>query len=183
MWTSSGLRVWIVWAIKLGKDGYVYGGFGLKKLSTQMEEGESYLPAEDGHQGVPFIGQAGRPGPTGLGGCMPLLGSVFFSAMISPLWPLYPRAPLVAPPKRSRSLLCLHYGSFHLMLLALSHVHAPLLHLLHMPPCISCKVMLAAHPCLSYACGLDESCSKGIQWCIMVHAWLTLTRLSPSMYV
>jgi hypothetical protein len=31
--------------------------------------------------------------------------------------------------------------------------------------------MLAAHPCLSFACGLDESCWKGIQWCIMVHAW------------
>jgi hypothetical protein len=28
----------------------------------------------------------------------------------------------------------LHYWSFHLMLHALSHVHAPLLHLLHMSP-------------------------------------------------
>jgi hypothetical protein len=60
----------------------------------------------------------------------------------------------------------LHYWSFHLMLHALSHVHAPLLHLLHMPPWNSYKVMLAAHPCLSFACGLDESWWKGIQWCM-----------------
>jgi hypothetical protein len=41
-----------------------------------MEEGESYLPAEDAHRGMLFVGEAGRPGPTGLGGCMPLwLGS------------------------------------------------------------------------------------------------------------
>jgi hypothetical protein len=33
--------------------------------------------------------------------------------------------------------------------------------------------VLAAHPCLSFACGLDESCWEGIQWCITVHAWLT----------
>jgi hypothetical protein len=33
--------------------------------------------------------------------------------------------------------------------------------------------MLVAHPCLSFAWGIDESCWEGIQWCIMVHAWLT----------
>jgi hypothetical protein len=60
----------------------------------------------------------------------------------------------------------LHYWSYHLMLHALSHVHAPLLHLLHMPPWISYKVMLVAHPCLSFACGLGESWWKGIQWCM-----------------
>jgi hypothetical protein len=49
-----------------------------------MEEGESYLPAEDWHRRVPFIRQGGRPGPTGPGGCVPLPGLVFFSAMISP---------------------------------------------------------------------------------------------------
>jgi hypothetical protein len=27
-----------------------------------MEEGESYLPTEDGHREVHFIGEAGRPG-------------------------------------------------------------------------------------------------------------------------
>jgi hypothetical protein len=26
--------------------------------------------------------------------------------------------------------------------------------------------MLAAHPCLSFACGLDESWWKSIQWCM-----------------
>jgi hypothetical protein len=44
------------------------------------------------------------------------------------------------------------------MLHALSNVHAPFLHLPHMSPWISCKVMLASHPCLSFACGPDESC-------------------------
>jgi hypothetical protein len=83
-----------------------------------------------------------------------------------PLQRIDPAAPRVAPSKRSCPLLVLHYWSFHLMLHALSHVHAPLLHLLHMSPWISCKVMLAAHPCLSFACGLDESWWKGIQWCM-----------------
>jgi hypothetical protein len=50
-----------------------------------MGEGESYLLAEDRHREVPFIGQAGRPRPTGPGGCVPLPGLVFFSAMVSPL--------------------------------------------------------------------------------------------------
>jgi hypothetical protein len=47
-------------------------------LSTQIEEGESCLPAEDGHRGVLFVGEAGRPGPTSLGGSVPLPSSVFF---------------------------------------------------------------------------------------------------------
>jgi hypothetical protein len=34
-------------------------------------------------------------------------------------------------------------------------------HLLHMSPWISYKVMLAALPCLSFACGLDERASNG----------------------
>jgi hypothetical protein len=50
-----------------------------------------------------------------------------------------------------------HYFSC-IMLHALSNVHAPFLHLPHMSPWISCKVMLASHPCLSFACGPDESC-------------------------
>jgi hypothetical protein len=25
---------------------------------------------------------------------------------------------------------------------------------------------------LSFACGFDERCWRGIPWCIMVHAWL-----------
>jgi hypothetical protein len=35
----------------LGKDGYVYGGSGHINLSTQTEEGEGYLPVEDGSRG------------------------------------------------------------------------------------------------------------------------------------
>jgi hypothetical protein len=38
-------------------------------------------------------------------------------------------------------------------------------------------------PMLVFACGLDESCWKGIQWCVMVHAYLTSTRLPPSKHV
>jgi hypothetical protein len=53
-----------------------------------MEEGESYLPAEDGHRGVHFIGEAGRPGwlPA-----PPWLG--FLPARSSPLCDMWPRAP------------------------------------------------------------------------------------------
>jgi hypothetical protein len=46
-------------------------------LSTQAEEGEGCLPAEDGSRGAPFVGEAGRPGPTGLGGRVPPQGSIF----------------------------------------------------------------------------------------------------------
>jgi hypothetical protein len=47
--------------------------FWIKNLSTQIGEGESCLPAEDEHPGVLFVGEAGRPGPTGLGGYVPPL--------------------------------------------------------------------------------------------------------------
>jgi hypothetical protein len=77
MWTLSRLRVCIVRAIKLGKFGYVYGGSGHKNLSTQTEEGGGCLPAEGGSRGAPFLGEAGRPGPTGLGGRVPPQGSIF----------------------------------------------------------------------------------------------------------
>jgi hypothetical protein len=36
-------------------------------MSTQIGEVESFLPAEDEHQGGTFAGEAGRPRPTGLG--------------------------------------------------------------------------------------------------------------------
>jgi hypothetical protein len=78
MWTLSGSRVWIVWAIKLRKVGYVYGGSWHKNLSTQTGEGEGCLPAEDGSRGAPFVGEAGRPGQTGPGGRVPPQGSIFF---------------------------------------------------------------------------------------------------------
>jgi hypothetical protein len=47
----------------LWKVGYVYGGSGHKNLSTQTEEGEGCLPAEDGSRGGLLL--YGRP--AGLG--------------------------------------------------------------------------------------------------------------------
>jgi hypothetical protein len=82
----------------LGKDGYVYGGFGHENLSTQTEEGEGCLPIEDGHRGVLFVGEAGRPGPTGLGGRVPLPGSVIFQHDHFSSVTSCPLAPRVAPP-------------------------------------------------------------------------------------
>jgi hypothetical protein len=49
-----------------------------------MGEGEGYLPAEDGRRGAPFIGQAGRPGSTGLGWFGPL-ARLFLPARSFPL--------------------------------------------------------------------------------------------------
>jgi hypothetical protein len=52
VWTLSGLRMWIFSrAIKLGKVGYVYGGFEHTNLNTQTKEGEGSLPAENGSRG------------------------------------------------------------------------------------------------------------------------------------
>jgi hypothetical protein len=39
-------------AIKLGKVGYVYRGFGHTNLNTHTKEGEGSLPAENGSQGA-----------------------------------------------------------------------------------------------------------------------------------
>jgi hypothetical protein len=56
----------------------------------------------------------------------------------------------VAPSRRSRPLLCLHYCSFHLMFL---------LWVTSMLPCLTCihdiptKPSLGCPPCLSFACG------------------------------
>jgi hypothetical protein len=166
MWTLSGLRVWIIWAIKLGKDVYVYGGSVHKNLSTQIEEGEGCLPAEDWSRGVPFIGQAGRPAPTGLGGFVPLPGSIssqhdHFSSMTF--------LPACSTSCTTQTLSSTPFLALLVLPLDASCFEScpcPLLHLLHMSPWISCKVMLAAYPCLSFAYGLDESWWKGIQWCM-----------------
>jgi hypothetical protein len=64
---------------------------------------------------VQFIGEAGWPGPTGLGGLVLPLARLSSSVMISPLWLSCQRAALVAPLKLSHPLLCLYYWSFHLM--------------------------------------------------------------------
>jgi hypothetical protein len=99
-----------------------------------MEEGESYLPAEDGHREVPFIGQAGRPGPTGLGGCVPLPGSVFFQHDHLPFVTFVPACSTCCTAQTLSSTPLLALLILPLDALALSHVRAPLLHLLHMPP-------------------------------------------------
>jgi hypothetical protein len=115
----------------------------------------------------------GRPRPTSPGGCVPLPGSVFFQHDHLPFVTFVPACSTCCTTQTLSSTPLLALLVLALDALALSHVHAPLLHLLHMPPWISCKVMLSAHPCLSFACGLDESYWKGIQWCIKVQAWLT----------
>jgi hypothetical protein len=99
-----------------------------------MEEGESYLPAEDGHRGVPFIGQSDRPGPTGPGGCVPLRGSVFFQHDHLPFVTFVPACSACCTAQTLSSTPLLALLVLPLDALALSHVHAPLLHLLHMPP-------------------------------------------------
>jgi hypothetical protein len=115
--------------------------------------------------GGAYIGEAGRPGPTGLGGFVPPLARLSSSVMISPLWLSCPRAPLVAPPKLSSTpllaLLVLPLDAF-----ALSHVHAPLL---HMPPWISCKAKLAApHACPLHVVLMKvvERASNDASWCV-----------------
>jgi hypothetical protein len=52
--------------------------FWAQNMSTQIEEkGEGCLPAEDGSRGAPFVGEAGRSGPTSLGGRVPPQSSIF----------------------------------------------------------------------------------------------------------
>jgi hypothetical protein len=180
MWTLSGLRVWIVWAIKLGKVGYVYGGSGHENLSTQIEEWEGCLPAENGSRGAPFIGQAGRPGPTGLGGCVLLPGSIFlrhdhFSSMTS-------------LPACSMSYTAQAFSSTPFLVLLVSPLDASCFE-----SCPCSLAPLASHVTMnflqSYAC-----CPPMLVLCMsswwkllkghpMVHAWLTLTRFPPSKYV
>jgi hypothetical protein len=88
------------------------------------------------------------------------------STIISPLWLLCPRAPLVAPPKRSHPLLCLHYWSFHLM---------HLLWVMSMLPCFTCHHEFPAKQCLlpTHACPLHVVLMKVVwrasndaSWCM-----------------
>jgi hypothetical protein len=84
--------------------------------------------------GAPFIGQAGRPGPTGLGGCVPLPGLVFFQHDHLPFVTFLPVCSTSCTAQTLSSTPFLALLVRPLDALALSHVHAPLLHLLHMPP-------------------------------------------------
>jgi hypothetical protein len=92
------------------------------------------LPAEDGHRGVPFIGEAGRPGPTGLGGFGASLGMSFFQRDDLPFVTFVPACSTSCTIETLSSTPLLPLLVLPLDALALSHVHAPLLHLLHLPP-------------------------------------------------
>jgi hypothetical protein len=84
--------------------------------------------------GVPFIGQVGRPGPTDPGGCVPLPGSVFFKHDHLPFVTFVPTCSTCCTAQTLSSTPLLALLVLPLDALALSHAHAPLLHLLHMPP-------------------------------------------------
>jgi hypothetical protein len=136
--------------------------FWAQKLEHTNRGRRELLACRRRAPGVPFIGQAGRPGPTGLGWFwLPWLGS-FSQHDHLPFVTFVPACSTSCTAQTLSSTPLLALLVLPLDALALSHVHAPLVHLLHMPPLISYKVMLAAHPCLSFACGLDESCWEGI---------------------
>jgi hypothetical protein len=99
-----------------------------------MEEGESYLPIEDGYRGLPFIGQADRPGLTGPSGYVPLPGSIFFQHDHLPFVTFVPVCSTCCTAQTLLSTPLLALLVIPIDALALSHVHATLLHLLHMPP-------------------------------------------------
>jgi hypothetical protein len=137
--------------------------FWTKNFEHTNREREELLACWRRALGVTFIGEADRPGwPR----ASP--GSAFLQRDDLPFLTFVPACctSCIAQTLSSTPLLALLV--LPLDAFALSHVHAPLL---HMPPWISCKAMLVSHPCLSFACGLDESCWKGIQWSINVHAW------------
>jgi hypothetical protein len=137
--------------------------FWTKNLSRQTERGESCLPAEGEHWGVHFIGEAGRPGwPRASPGSVFLQHDDLPFVTFVPAWSTSCTAqtlsstPLLA-------LLVLPLDAF-----ALSHVHAPLL---HMRPWISFKTMLASPP--PHACPLHVTSIKVVRresldasWCM-----------------
>jgi hypothetical protein len=154
-----------------------------KNLRTQTEEGESYLPVEDGHRGVLFIGQAGRHGPTGLGGCVPLWLGSFSHQDHLPFVTFVPACSTSCTAQTLSSTPLLELLVLPLDALSLSHVYAPLLHLLYMPPWISCKVMLAAHPML-FLCMWSWWTLLGGH--LVMHCgacMINLTRLPPSKHI
>jgi hypothetical protein len=87
------------------------------------------LPAEDMHQGVPFIGQAGRLGVV----LAPCLGS-FSQHDHLPFVTFVPACSTCCTTQTLSSTPLLALLVLPLDAFALSHVHAPLLHLLYMPP-------------------------------------------------
>jgi hypothetical protein len=137
--------------------------FWARKLEHTNWGRRGLLACRRWESGAPFIGQAGRPRPTGLGWFAPL-ARLFLPARSFLLHDFLARVlhELHRPNALVHSFSCIIGPStWCFMLWVMS-----MLHLLHMSPWISSKVMLAAHPCLSFSCGLDESCWKGIQWCM-----------------
>jgi hypothetical protein len=95
--------------------------------STQTESWMSCLPAEEEHQGC-LIGGGGWPGPTGLGGLVPSLAPVSSSTLIY----FVTFVPACSTGCTAQTLSCtplLALVVLPLGVFALSHVHAPLLHM------------------------------------------------------
>jgi hypothetical protein len=97
--------------------------FWARKLEHTNRGRRGMLGCRKREPGAPFIGEAGRPGPTGLGGFMPLTGSVFIQYDHFSSVTFLPACSTSCTAQTLSSTPFLHYWSFHLMLHALSHVH------------------------------------------------------------
>jgi hypothetical protein len=101
------------------------------KLEHTNKELDGRLTCWRGAPGCLNRGEAGWPGPTVLGSSLPLSASIFSSALHASLLLCDRVIHRVSPPKRSRPLLCLHYFSFHLMILLWVTSMLPFLTCLH----------------------------------------------------
>jgi hypothetical protein len=136
---------------------------------------EELLACQRRALGGALIGEVGRPGPTGLGGLVPLPGSVFSILIIFTLRLMCPRAPQVAPPKFSHPLLCLNYWSFHLM---------PLLWVMSMLLCFICHLEFPAkRPMLVLCMWPGWKLLEGHPVMHRGACMIFLTRLPPSKHV
>jgi hypothetical protein len=136
------------------------------KLEHTNRELDEQLTCRRRAPGCLNRGEAGRPGPTDLGGFLPLPASVFFQHTHPCFVTLWPRAPRVAPPKLSHPLFCLHYWSFHLM---------SLLWVMSMLLCFTCLHDFPAKQGLAapHACPLHVALMKNVggasrdaSWCM-----------------
>jgi hypothetical protein len=138
-------------------------GYELKHTNKELNE---RLTCRRGAPGGFKRGEAGRPGPTSLGASLLLLAWFFSSPLMLALLLCDRVLHGVAPPKRSRPFLCLHYWSFHLTVLLWVTSMLPCLTCLHEIPAKQSLVFL---PCLSFACGLIKDvggASRDASWCM-----------------